>query len=183
MLVLVVVWVAVRAVGPTQASPALVVPAPAPSPSPSASVSASASPASPAARATPRRTKHSPAPSKPRPKPSRSASPSPRTPRTQSAATLQIYAAWNGGYAAGVHVTNTGSTPLTWRVTVTHADTVRPVGVHGATATRDGTTLVFRGGPLPPGATADFGYQATARGRAEARPTGCSVVGGVCGMR
>ncbi len=195
VLMLLVVWIAMRAVGPAEASrqptvvlpsmPQVEVPAPSPSPSPTPTPTPTPTSAAPSSRAA-----TSPAPSKTRTTtrpPARATTPA--APRPKAAATLQVGASWGGGYVAGVRVTNTGTAPLQWRVTVTHDDRtdLRLRGVRGATGSQDGDTLTFRGGPLAPGASAEFGYQvAGARrdeGRGDARPSGCSVVGGRCGMR
>jgi cellulase/cellobiase CelA1 len=101
------------------------------------------------------------------------------------AASVGVTASWNAGYVAFVRVTNTGSTAHSWSVTVTHQgqDGLRLGSVWGAAGTQRGTSLVFTGGPLPIGGSVTFGYQTSKTGQADARPSGCTVVGGTCGVR
>jgi hypothetical protein len=180
VLVSLVVWTAMRAVGPAQASrqPTVVLPS-----TPQQLVEAPRSPsATPSRTVTPSRVPTSPVPKKTR-KPT--AKPAPTTARTKAAATLTVGWSRGRGYFANVRVVNNGTRPLQWRVTVTHSerDDVRLGGVWGATGSQQDESMVFRGGPLAPGASVFFGYQAMRDGRGDARPIGCSVVGGTCGMR
>jgi len=197
VLVLLVVWVAVRAVGPADASrqPTVVLPSmpqvpiadtapvtasPTPTPSPSPPVSPSVSPA-------PSITSRSPVPEKT----SKSPSPTPTRVRTTPpptatlAAAVNVGASWEQGYVAGVRIQNTGKKSASWTVTVTHSNLadLRLVGTWGARGTQQGDRVVFTGGPLAAGATANFGYQTSKTGRGNARPSGCTVVGGKCGVR
>lgn len=216
VLVLLVAWIAARAVGSAEASrqPAVVLPSmpqmrlpltettasPSPVPTPSFEPSTPsrafepplARPAAPPARSTrpparstpPGRATTTPAPSKTRP--TTRPAPTRPAPRVEAAATLTVRASRGRGYAATGSVTNNGTAPLQWRVTVTHpaGDDVRLRGVRGATASQSGNTLLFQGGPLAPGASAQFGYRVSRDGRrGDARPSGCSVVGGTCQMR
>lgn len=178
VLVFLVVWTAMRAVGPAEASrqPTVVLPSTpqllveAPSPSPSRTVKPSRAASSP----VPAKTR------KPTTKP-----PATTTTRTSAAATVAVGWSRGRGYFANVRVVNNGTRPLQWRVTVTHSerDDVRLGGVWGASGSQQGGNMVFRGGALAPGASVSFGYQAARGGRGDVRPTGCSVVGGTCGMR
>ena len=207
ILVLLVVWVAVRAVGPAEASkqPAVVLPSmpqvpvePSVVPSSPVSVSpsragSSASPSPSVSSASPTASSRSVAPRALSPSPSVS-SPSVRVttspvpsktstpPAPAASATLSVNASWRSGYVATARLQNTGTAPLSWKMTVTHADVdnLRLLGAWNAHGTRDGDTIILTGGPLAPGASATFGYQASARG--DARPSGCSVVGGSCRM-
>jgi cellulase/cellobiase CelA1 len=83
-----------------------------------------------------------------------------------------------------VRVQNTGSAAASWRVTVSHSgqDNLRLLGTWNARGSQSGDTLTFTGGPLSPGASATFGYQVSKSGRGNAHPSGCSVVGGRCGV-
>ncbi|MCO8272955.1 cellulose-binding domain-containing protein [Actinoplanes sp. TRM 88003] len=194
ILVLLVVWIAVRAVGPAEASrpPTIVLPSVArvtidpPPPTPSVKPSVSRTPSK------------SPSPSKPtpseRPTTARATTAVPektRTttkpppPPTEVEATLAVTASWEGGYVAMARVTNEGERPVRWKVTVSHAD-LRDLelrNVWNATGNLSGDSIVFTGGPLDPGRTADFGYQTSKDGRGDARPAGCNAVGGTCRIR
>jgi len=210
ILVLLVVWVAVRAVGPAEASrqPAVVLPsmpqvpvepsvAPSSPPSPSSSSSpSSASPSPSASSASPSPSRSSAQRSVPptvgasspsvrvttAPVPSKttqSAAPAPA-----AAATLSVNASWQTGYVATARLQNTGTAPLSWRMTVSHSglENLRLLGVWNARGSRDGETIILTGGPLAPGASITFGYQVSKSGRGDARPSGCTVVGGSCRM-
>jgi cytoskeletal protein RodZ len=201
VLVMLVVWVAVRAVGPAEAEvqPKVALPsmpqvpiapssssvAPSPSVSPSLSRSPSSSPSSsPSATpsrtsARPKATSHSPVPEK------TSASPTPAKTTVAPPAfsvTVGVPASWEQGYVASVRVQNTGPSAKSWSVTVSNAglDNVRLLGTWSARGSQSGSNMTFTGGPLAPGATAAFGYQVSKTGRGNARPSGCSVVGGRC---
>jgi hypothetical protein len=179
-LVLLVVWTAMRAVGPAEASrqPTVVLPS-----TPQLLVEAPVSPSpSPSRTVKPSRAASSPVPAKTR-KPT--TKPPATTARTSAAATVTVGWSRGRGYFANVRVVNNGTRPLQWRVTVTHRerDDVRLGGVWGATGSQQDERMVFRGGALAPGASISFGYQAMRDGRGDVRPTGCSVVGGSCGMR
>lgn len=180
VLVFLVVWTAMRAVGPAEASrlPTVVLP-----PTPQELVEPTASPSAAPTRAA----KPSPAPSSPVPSKTRkpTTKPASTTARTKAAATVTVGWSRGRGYFANVRVVNNGTRPLQWRVTVNHAerDGVRLGGVWGASGSQQDETMVFRGDSLAPGASVSFGYQAMKAGRGDVRPTGCSVVGGTCGMR
>lgn len=195
ILVALVVWVAVRAVGPSSsqaAGPTVVLPsmptipvgaAEPVSPSPTISLL----PASPSSA--------SPSPSRSRsasPSASsrRSASPSPHATRTSSkpvakatfSATLSTSSSWGGGYVAMVQVTNTGTKAGNWSMSVSHGAVsgLRLWGTWNAQGSQQGDTFVFTAGSLQPGQSASFGYQAGARTRTPIKPSGCSVSGGSC---
>jgi hypothetical protein len=195
LLVLLIVWIAVRAVGPAEASrqPSVALPSmpqvplvgsdaptavPTPSRSPSRSPSASPSRSRSAAPRT-----SSPAPEATRKPTSRPATTAPA--QTAVEANLSVTASWEGGYVAFVRVENNGDAAAPWRVTVTHGNLgdLELRGVWNATGDRNGTSLVFSGGSLAPGRSATFGYQITKSGRGNARPAGCSAVGGSCSVR
>lgn len=203
VLVMLVVWVAVRAVGPAEASrqPTVVlpsmpqvqitpaaVPSASPSLSPSAVVVTSASPTTTSRSPIPEKTSKSPSPTPTRARVTTTA-PAPPPPSPPPAAVLaaavSVGASWEQGYVAGVRVENTGKKSANWTVTVTHGNLadLRLVGTWGARGTQQGDRVVFTGGPLAAGATVNFGYQTSKTGRGNARPSGCTVVGGTCGVR
>ncbi|XVV13748.1 cellulose binding domain-containing protein [Actinoplanes sp. CA-131856] len=80
---------------------------------------------------------------------------------------------------------NDGDAAAQWRVSVSHSglDDMELRGVWNATGSRNGSSLSFSGGSLAPGKSATFGYQITKSGRGNARPAGCSAVGGSCSVR
>jgi hypothetical protein len=59
-------------------------------------------------------------------------------------------------------------------------DNVRLLGTWNARGSQSGSNMTFTGGSLAPGASVTFGYQVSKTGRGNARPSGCSVVGGKC---
>ena len=190
VLVLLVVWTAVRAVGPAEAAkpPTVVLPSVArvtiDPPSPSASRTPSKSPtpskkptAARTTTAVPEKTR------KPTTKPPVKTTPPP--PPSQVEATVAVTASWDSGYVAMGRVTNEGDRPVRWKVTVSHADLrdLRLRGVWNATGNLSGDSIVITGGTLDPGRTADFGFQTSKDGRGDARPAGCNAVGGTCRIR
>ena len=98
---------------------------------------------------------------------------------------MSVSASWQQGYVAAVRVKNSGKKPADWTVTVSHSNlqNLRLLGVWGARGRQQGDNVVFTGGPLAAGGTASFGYQTSKTGNGNARPAGCSVVGGDCGVR
>lgn len=200
ILVLLVVWIAVRAVGPAEASkaPTLVLP-PAPqltlaeppraSLSPSPVVVSSSPSVSPSPSRTPSRTRTptAPTPEKTRTPVAKTTPPTtrPPAPRADVKATLSIGASWDEGYVAAVRVVNEGDAPVQWKVTVSHSDQrdLRLRGTWNARGNQQGSSLVFIGGTLAPGEQATFGYQTSKTGRGKARPAGCNAVGGSCSVR
>ena len=96
---------------------------------------------------------------------------------------MSVGASWEQGYVASVRVQNTGVATGSWSVTVSHAtvNDLRLLGTWGpVTGRQSGDDVVFTGGPLAAGAATGFGYQVGKSGRGNARPSGCSVVGGGC---
>ncbi|MEV4345119.1 cellulose binding domain-containing protein [Actinoplanes sp. NPDC049596] len=212
ILVLLVVWVAVRAVGPAEAArqPSVVLPSmpqvplvvsDSPAPSSAAPTSAKSSPSPAASSPSPSAARsRSVAPRTSSPSPSSSASkptlkpvttaPTPKTttkpaPQTDIEAQLSVTASWDGGYVAFVRVVNEGDAAAQWRVTVTHSglNDMELRGTWNASGSQSGSSLSFSGDPLAPGKSATFGYQITKSGRGNARPAGCSAVGGSCSVR
>jgi cellulase/cellobiase CelA1 len=106
-------------------------------------------------------------------------------PRTDDfAATVSLGASWEQGYVATVRVRNTGSAATAWKVTVSHSgqENLRLTGVWNARGTQSGDNIAFTGDRLAPGASVQFGYQVSKSGRGNAKPSGCSVVGGKCSV-
>jgi hypothetical protein len=81
-----------------------------------------------------------------------------------------------------VRVVNSGPKPASWSVAVTHTKLAGLVlgGTWNAQGHQSGSSFLFAGGPLGPGQSATFGYQAGKQGPGPARPSGCSVDGGGC---
>jgi len=196
ILVALVVWVAVRAVGPSTAGaagPTVVLPSAAPTvpvgaaepESPSPTISMLPPSSSPTPSSTPSRT-HSPSAS---PSAKRSSA-TPHVTRTSAkpapkatfSATLTTSSSWGGGYVAMVQITNTGTKAASWRLSASHGSVsgLRLLGTWNAQGSQSGSTFAFTGGSLAPGQSASFGYQAGARTRTALRPSGCSVGSGSC---
>ncbi|WP_312033886.1 hypothetical protein [Actinoplanes sp. TBRC 11911] len=76
-------------------------------------------------------------------------------------------------------IQNKGNAADDWRITVTHSD-VDNLRLWGARGSVQGDSIVFTGGSLKPGTSTTFQYSVTKTGRGNARPSGCSVVGGSC---
>jgi cellulase/cellobiase CelA1 len=95
---------------------------------------------------------------------------------------VNVNASWDQGYVAMVQVVNKGTKAASWSVSVSHSGPtgLRLGGTWNAQGHQSGTTFIFTGGPLAPGKSASFGYQAGQQGAGRARPTGCSVGGGSC---
>ncbi|WP_250035555.1 cellulose binding domain-containing protein [Paractinoplanes maris] len=195
ILVLLVVWVAVRAVGPAEASrqPSVVLPsmprvtvvAPPPSSAPPSRTPEVVT-TSPSKSPKPPRTSDPVPKSRPTTKPAATTKPaSSPPPETDVEATLSVGASWDGGYVAAVRVTNEGDRAVEWKVTVSHSglEDLQLRGVWNARGNLTGSSIVFTGGKLEPGRTASFGYQTSKDGRGDARPAGCNAVGGSCRVR
>jgi hypothetical protein len=118
------------------------------------------------------------APDRSKPVASRSPSPAPGG----LTADYTVSGSWDTGFVVGVLLTNPTDRPQPWRVVVTHdrADGVRVTNAWNASLSRDGATVVFTGGPLAPGATQTFGFEATKRAGGPVRPTSCTVNGASC---
>ncbi len=163
------------------ATPLLVMPAlPALSATPSP-VAAPASPTpSPSVSATPSRSP-SRAPTAAR-SPSRRPSPSPSATKSPFTARYIVMNSRRSSFRAAISVTNAGRAARTWQVVVTHDpdDGVRLEGSIGARVTTSGDTITFSGGPLQPGDSVTFGYQASKRTDDAVRPTSCRVDGVEC---
>jgi cytoskeletal protein RodZ len=189
LLIVLVSWVAVRAVGPTQSDarvPLMVQPtvplAAGAGPSLTASVRASTTPSA-SKRPSPTATT-GPAPTRTKPKPT--SKPAVRkTSRAPAAAFTGSYTAarsWERGFIAAVTVTNKSGPARGWTVKVTFAarDGVRVGNVWNARVDRQGDTFVFTGGPLAPGASATLGFEASKQVRDRIQPSACTVDGASC---
>ncbi|GAA2641697.1 cellulose binding domain-containing protein [Paractinoplanes durhamensis] len=184
VLVMLVVWIAVRAVGPASASdlPAVALPsasavplAATPTTSPTPTPSATSASAKPKKSRTPVAEKTSRTPVVTR---------TTRPAANDFSATVSLGANWDQGYVAMVRIKNTGDRAAGWTVTVSHSgvDDLRLTNTWNARGSQQGNRLTFTGGELAPGASFSFGYQVSKGGRGNARPSGCSVVGGKCGV-
>ena len=199
LLVVLVSWVAVRAVGPTQpdtrvplmvqptmplaagAEPSLVAsarPSGTPSATPSASPSATPASRSASPSASKRRTSK---PSATKPKRPRKATPPP-SPAATFTGTYSAGGSWERGFIGAVQVTNKSGPARRWTVKITFADRagVRVGNTWNARVDRQGNTFVFTGEPLAPGASTTLGFQASKQVRGKIEPTACTVDGASC---
>jgi len=192
LLVVLVSWVAIRAVGPAQPDgrvPLMVqptvplggaelsVPPTSVPPPPAAPTSASPSSASPTpVRSSPRASRP---PSK-KPAPRRTTSPP--APAASFTAAYGTGRSWDRGFIAGVQITNKSGPARTWTVKVSYNPDagVRIGNTWNAQLSRDGNTFVLTGGPLAPGATAMLGFEASKQVRGGIQPTSCTVDGAPC---
>jgi hypothetical protein len=90
-----------------------------------------------------------------------------------------VSSSWDTGFVVGVTVTNTGTAPQHWHVDVAHAAAsgVRVVTNWNADVRRDGAVARFSGGPLAPGQSSTFGFEAVKSVAGAVRPVGCAVNG------
>ena len=194
LLIVLVSWVAVRAVGPAEAdqrTPLMVQPtvpltgtseppssAPSPSaspsttsasPSPSPSRSRSATPTAaartPTKTVTPRKTTAAPTP-------------------TSFAAQYRLASTWDRGFIAGVTVTNKSGPARAWTIRLSYAEEagVRLGNVWNAQQSREGDTFVLTGGPLAPGASIMVGFQASKQVKSQIKVASCTVDGAPCAI-
>jgi hypothetical protein len=195
LLVVLVSWVAVRAVGPAQpdtrvplmvqptmplaagAAPSLV-PSARPSGTPSATPSVTPASRSASPSASKRR-----ASKPPTTKPKRSRTPAPKpSPAAAFTGTYSAGGSWERGFIGAVQVTNKSGPARGWTVKITFADRagVRVGNTWNARVDRQGNTFVFTGEPLAPGATTTLGFQASKQVRGKIEPTACTVDGASC---
>jgi hypothetical protein len=195
LLVVLVSWVAVRAVGPAQpdtrvplmvqptmplaagAAPSLV-PSARPSGTPSATPSVTPASRSASPSASKRR-----ASKPPTTKPKRSRTPAPKpSPAAAFTGTYSAGGSWERGFIGAVQVTNKSGPARGWTVRITFADRagVRVGNTWNARVDRQGNTFVFTGEPLAPGATTTLGFQASKQVRGKIEPTACTVDGASC---
>lgn len=106
----------------------------------------------------------------------------PSTPTGAPTARYAVASSWDTGFIGGVLLTNPTGTARSWRVVVTHDPdvAVRVTTAWNATLQRSGATTVFTGGPLAPGASQTFGFEATKRVTGPVRPVSCTVNGAAC---
>ena len=196
ILVALVVWVAVRAVGPSdsQAAGPLVVPSSLPAvpvgaaepDSPSPTISLLPPSSSPTPSGTPSRSQSASPSSTPKRSPSTTPHPTHTSAKPAAkavfSATLTTNSSWGGGYVGMVKITNTGNKAATWSMSVSHGPVsgLKLFTTWNAQGSQQGSTFVFTGGSLAPGQSASFGYEAGARTHDRLRPSGCSVGGGSC---
>ncbi|GAA3912470.1 cellulose binding domain-containing protein [Actinoplanes auranticolor] len=195
LLVVLVSWVAVRAVGPAHSDsrvPLMVQPTmplggPGASVPPSSVVPTSAVPTSASASVSPSPVSRSPrasrSPSKKattRPAPRRTTSPP--APAASFTAAYRAGGNWERGFVAGVEITNKSGPARTWTVRLAFDPDagVRIGNTWNARVTREGDTFVFTGGPLAPAATAMLGFEASKQVRGRIQPTSCTVDGAPC---
>jgi hypothetical protein len=100
-------------------------------------------------------------------------------------AVYAVSGSWDTGFIAGVVLSNPTSTSRSWRVVITHdpADGVRVTTAWNARLERSGSSSILTGGPLAPGASQTFGFEATKRVSGPVRPTACTVDGAACAIR
>jgi cellulase/cellobiase CelA1 len=112
------------------------------------------------------------------------ARPSPTRAVTSLAAAYSVTSTWETGFIAGVHLTNSGTTPQNWTVTISHSGNagVRITDAWNATLTRQGDTNVLTGGPLAPGSSLNVGFEATKQAPGPVRPSRCTVNQSACSV-
>ena len=194
LLVVLVSWVAVRAVGPAEADPrtplmvqptvplAMTTPSASPSQSPSASPSVTSPSASPSPSPSPSRSRLA-TPTVAARKPTKTATPR-RTTAAPAAFTGQyrLASTWDRGFIAGITVTNKSGPARAWTIRLSYAEEagVRLGNVWNARQSREGDTFVLTGGPLAPGASIMVGFQASKQVRSQIRVASCTVDGTPC---
>ena len=194
LLVVLVSWVAVRAVGPAEADPrtplmvqptvplAMTTPSASPSQSPSASPSVTSPSASPSPSPSPSRSR-SATPTVAARKPTKTATPR-RTTAPPAAFTGQyrLASTWDRGFIAGITVTNKSGPARDWTIRLSYAEEagVRLGNVWNARQSREGDSFVLTGGPLAPGASIMVGFQASKQVRSQIRVASCTVDGTPC---
>jgi len=90
---------------------------------------------------------------------------------------------WGTGFTAGVRLTNTGTSPLTWSLGFTFANGQKVTQGWSATWTQTGSAVTATGMPwnatLAPGASTDIGFNGS-HGGTNTAPTGFTVNGAPC---
>jgi Cellulose binding domain len=89
-----------------------------------------------------------------------------------------------GDFSVRVVVRNPTTVAQRWRVTVRYPDDtgVRVVSARNAEMSRSGDVTVFTGGPLPPRAVQEFGFEAVKGVPGPVRPASCRVNGVSCAI-
>ena len=201
ILVILVSWVAVRAVEPVQSTgvPLMIQPPipfagvePPPIPSARASdapsatppavvdVGVSTSPKPTAARTTIKATPKPPGKATTKPAPRRTTPPP--TPAAAVSGLFTVGASWDRGFIGSVEVTNKSGTARTWTVKLTF-DPSAGVGIGNtwnAQLSRQGNTFVFTGGQLAPGSKISMGFEASKQVRGKIQPATCTIDGAPC---
>jgi hypothetical protein len=190
LLVVLVSWVAIRAVGPARPEgrvPLMVQPtvplggaelSVPPTSVPPSPVPTSASP-TPVSR-SPRASRSPSKKATTKPAPRRTTSPP--APAASFTAAYRTGRSWDRGFIAGVEITNKSGPARTWTVKLSYDPDagVRVGNTWNAQLSRDGNTFVLTGGPLAPGATAMLGFEASKQVRGGIQPTSCTVDGAPC---
>ena len=175
---------------PSGSAPVSILPAPSGAPSLPAPTAATARPSAtattpPLARPTPTSARTSGGPlavAVPPPLPSPETevtvlpvAPPESTPATEARVTAgyRLVSTWSGGFVSNVKITNPAGTPSTWTVSLKFADSagVDVVQYWNARIDQDGDTKVFSGGPLAPGASVTFGFNASKDTTSKVNPT------------
>jgi hypothetical protein len=110
------------------------------------------------------------------------AGPTSATAKAALTAAYTVQTNWDTGFIGAVRVTNVGAVPQSWTVTVRYDGSagVRVTQAWNASLSPQGDTAVFSGGPLAPGATADFGFKVTKQVAGPVQPAACTVNHSAC---
>jgi len=193
ILVILVSWVAVRAVEPVQATPVpLMIQPPIPfagvEPPPIPSARASDAPSATPPAVVVLGVSRSPKPTTARTRITATTKPTPRrttSPPIPAAAVSGLYtvgASWDRGFIGSVEVTNKSGTARTWTVKLTF-DPSAGVGIGNtwnAQLSRQGNTFVFTGGQLAPGSKVSMGFEASKQVSGKIQPATCTIDGAPC---
>ncbi|MDG4763954.1 cellulose binding domain-containing protein [Solwaraspora sp. WMMD406] len=89
---------------------------------------------------------------------------------------------WDQGFVANVDVVHRSGGNQTFEVRLSYPDnvTITVTGYWNATPTAAGSVLIFGGGPVAPGGTIRFGFQAEKSRPSQVDPVGCTVNGHPC---
>lgn len=93
-----------------------------------------------------------------------------------------VRSTWDSGLVVRIIVHNPTTSSVWWKVVVSYpkAASITVTRVWGATVTGPGHRLSFRGGPLAPGRSTSFRFQADKDQPGRLRPDTCTVNGGAC---
>jgi cellulase/cellobiase CelA1 len=93
-----------------------------------------------------------------------------------------LVSTWDGGFIVRITVQNPTAEAAAWRVVVAYpkAASVTVTRAWGATVTGPGHRLSIRGGPLAPGKSTSFKFQADKDQPGGLRPDACTVNGAAC---
>lgn len=132
---------------------------------------------------TPQRGRPSPTDGSPSTRPPETSPPGHSTPAGSVTARYIVYSSWPDGFTTGIELANHTGTTQTWKLKLVHerADGVRVKELWNATLQQGGaTTNVFVGGALAPGATLNFGFNASKTSRNAVHPTSCTINNRAC---